>query len=304
MNDSIAVEQLVAGSDSFAIAVGTDSCVVPADSDSCAIAALQPPVQTVEQVLPQYYREGYFSGDSLLHPEISGGRYGVAGDPVPFTIRGDNTFTALLLFCFVIFIVSVAHSQQFIVRRFKEFFYHSDNPSNETSSEFRFQLFLVLLDCLLLGISTYIFVVHYVADTFVVDSNLLVVSIFVAAFIAYFLIKHILHAFVDSVFFDGKKNLHFSNSLLFVTAIQGVLLFPAVLMQVYFDINLQNVAYYFAFVLIFTKLLTFYQSYNIFFRRNGFFLQIFLYFCALEIVPLLAFGGALALIIDLLKIIF
>ena len=32
--------------------------------------------------LPQYYREGFFSKDTLFHPELPGGRYGVAGDPI------------------------------------------------------------------------------------------------------------------------------------------------------------------------------------------------------------------------------
>ena len=39
--------------------------------------------------LPQYYKEGYFAKDSLLHPELQGGRYGVAGTPVPLSLRGD-----------------------------------------------------------------------------------------------------------------------------------------------------------------------------------------------------------------------
>jgi len=257
----------------------------------------------LEVNLPQYYRENFFSNDSLFHPEISGGRYGVAGDPVPYTIRGDNTFTALLLLCFFIFVVSLAHSKNFIVRQFKDiFFSHTDSGLGETSSEFRFLFFLVLLDCLLLGVAAYLFVTSYEADTFVIDSNILVVAIFVAAFMAYFLFKFVAHSLVASVFFGGKKNLQFFNALLFITATQGLLLFPAVLVQVYFDINLQNVAYYLVFVVIFTKFLTIYKSHNIFFERNGFFLQNILYFCALEIAPLLAFGGALMLIVDLLKI--
>ena len=33
--------------------------------------------------LPQYYREHFFSDNTYFHPELDGGRYGVAGDPVP-----------------------------------------------------------------------------------------------------------------------------------------------------------------------------------------------------------------------------
>ena len=33
--------------------------------------------------LPQYYKESFFSKDSLFHPELQGGRLGVAGTPMP-----------------------------------------------------------------------------------------------------------------------------------------------------------------------------------------------------------------------------
>ena len=46
--------------------------------------------------LPQYYREGFFSKDTLFHPELPGGRYGVAGEPVPYSVHGDSFITTLL----------------------------------------------------------------------------------------------------------------------------------------------------------------------------------------------------------------
>ena len=42
-----------------------------------------------EVVIPQCYREGFFSKDSLYHAELSGGRCGTAGDPVPYTMKND-----------------------------------------------------------------------------------------------------------------------------------------------------------------------------------------------------------------------
>ena len=47
-------------------------------------------------------------------------------------------------------------------------------------------------------------------------------------------------------------------------------------------------------VLMVVKLLLFYKCFIIFFKRLGSFLQFFLYFCALEVVPLaLLWGGML-----------
>ncbi|MFC2384027.1 MAG: DUF4271 domain-containing protein [Hoylesella saccharolytica] len=50
------------------------------------------------------------------------------------------------------------------------------------------------------------------------------------------------------------------------------------------------------------KLLSFYKQFVLFFRQKAGFLQIFLYFCALEIVPLCALLRTLAIAADYLKI--
>ena len=71
--------------------------------------------------LPQYYREGFFSKDTLLHPELPGGRYGVAGDPVPYSVHGDSFITTLLLVLFVMALISISNAWGFIVRQVKGF---------------------------------------------------------------------------------------------------------------------------------------------------------------------------------------
>ena len=73
------------------------------------------------------------------------------------------------------------------------------------------------------------------------------------------------------------------------------------LLLVYFDMETKNVITYLIIVLILVKILTFYKCFVIFFRRIGVYLQIFLYFCTLEIVPMAAFWGILILTGKLLK---
>ena len=77
-------------------------------------------------------------------------------------------------------------------------------------------------------------------------------------------------------------------------------MYPAVLLLVYFDLPLDVVLYYFIFVVVLGKILAFYKSYVIFFRQKGGFLQIILYFCALEIVPLTVLVGTWMALLDVL----
>ena len=101
---------------------------------------------------------------------------------------------------------------------------------------------------------------------------------------------------------DSKRNQQWLKSLLFIITIEGVLFFPAILFGAYFELNIKKVAFYIIISLIIVKLLTIYKCYSIFFRRNVVSLQIILYLCTLEIVPLLAFWGVLVMTANNLKI--
>ena len=255
--------------------------------------------------LPQYYRESFFSKDSLLHPEINGGRYGALGDPVPYTLHSDDVVTLSLLFCFIIAAVAFANSRHFISRELKNFFYlssGSDSGSSETWSEVRYQFFLVLQTCILVSITFFFYVTTSITSSFILRSPYLLAGIFLGVCIAYLLVKAGLYTLVNNVFFDGKKNRQWMKNMLFITAAEGVVIFPAVVLQVYFYMPVQNVLYFLVFALIFIKILTFYKCWSIFFRENSFSLQIFLYFCALEAIPLLALWGILGGIVNELKI--
>ena len=115
---------------------------VPLDSTSLLNRANA--IGKLENVeLPQYYKQNFFSTDSLWHPELNGGRYGIAGDPVPYTIRGDNMITALLLCCFILAFVAFSKSRWFIMRQTKQFFRTERSGTTvitETTNEFRFSL--------------------------------------------------------------------------------------------------------------------------------------------------------------------
>ena len=116
------------------------------------------------------------------------------------------------------------------------------------------------------------------------------------------LTRMLLYTIVNNVFFSNKKNLQFLGSVLLITSLEGVALFPLVLLMAYFQFSMQNAIYYTATVLILAKILTFYKSYAIFFNQKGGFLQIILYFCALEMIPLLMLWSGLLVITENLKI--
>ena len=104
------------------------------------------------------------------------------------------------------------------------------------------------------------------------------------------------------VFFGRRRSAKWLKTLMFAVSVEGIALFPLVLLMSYFDLSVQNAVAYVAFVTVLVKISLFYKSFILFFRQKVFFLQIILYFCALEIMPLLSLWGVLVQIVEQLKI--
>ncbi len=252
---------------------------------------------------PLYHSRSLVQPDSVYRPEYATYRQGVAGDPVPYTIAGDNLITSVLLGCFILATLSIAKSGNFISRQIKNFLHNQHEGTTvitETSSELRFQIFLALQTCLLCSLLFFLWRQTSFEESFILP-HYQIIGIYTAIFALYFLIKSGLSAAVGWVFFDKKKNEQWMKSNLFLVSTEGILFFPAVMLLVYFNVPVESMVSYAILVIILWKILTFYKTYLIFFQRNRAGLQNILYFCTLEIMPLGALWGVLVLTDELLK---
>ncbi len=273
--------------------------------DTLHLPGHPPGVDLMKAEIPQYYREGFFSKDSLFHPELQGGRIGVAGDPVPYRVHNDNVITSLLLACFLVSIYLFANARQFFIKEAKNFFYtprEERTDFSETGNELRYQVFLVGITSLLISLLFYFHTLYYIGETFILQSQYTLIAIYFLIVIIYVGVKMGLYTFVNLVFFNGKRNQQWLKSFLFIITLEGVLLFPAVLLGGYYEMDIHNVTTYVIISILFVKLLTIYKCFIIFFRPNVVSLQIILYFCTLEIVPVLALWGVLVMTANNLKI--
>ncbi|MCD8290650.1 MAG: DUF4271 domain-containing protein [Prevotella sp.] len=255
--------------------------------------------------LPLYYKENYFFSDSLLYSKGTRALNGISGNPLPYTIRNDNMITSILLVCFILVLIGLSKTGRLIARQTKGFFNeHRKHTAEytETTNEYRFQFFLVLQSCLLFALLSFIYTQQFADTTFFIMPIYLQLTIFFAVFVAYFSIKTLLYWVVNSVFFDKSSNMVWLKSLLFITSVEGIALFPLVVILSYINLPIIYGTFYLCFVIIIVKILLFYKCFVTFFRQKVFCLQIILYFCALEIIPLLFLWGTLVKIIDCFKI--
>ncbi len=246
----------------------------------------------------------FASKDSLLTTDMPFRRQGEAGDPIPYTVRSDNSVTIMLLVCFVLFIVSLAHSKHFLAKQMKDFFWKktTDHDSEENNGELRFMIFLTVVNSLVLSISSYLLANDIIGQRIIRNSGVMLIALLFASYTVYYILKWMVASIVNLTFFGIKKNTQWMTLQLQISALQGVLLFPILALQIYFDFSVENVLIYISLVLLLNKALTFYKTFQIFFKGNGLYLQTFLYFCSLEIAPMLALGGIGLTIIDTIEI--
>lgn len=250
--------------------------------------------------------QSYFAGSPYYHPELGVPHTGILGDPVPYSVSNDNMLIGMLLGCFVLAMIALSRSLNFIIRQAKYFFYMPRRVASitETSYEVHFQSFLVLQTALLLSM-LYCILNPQIMDGLTMDNaQIIVTGIFAVIITLYFLLKNILYRVVDWTFFDRKKNRQWIKTWLFLTALEGVVLFPITLLQVFYSFPLSTVLIATGIVVGLVKILVFYKECSIFFKGKTAFLQNILYFCALEAMPLLALLGILNIAGNYLKVIF
>ena len=295
--DSITRPSLLLKSTLAATKKAKTDTVAKVSQEADSLGLLCPKKQKTFQLTDIHFaEEGYFKGNKYF--KLGRGNAhadGVQGILSPYAVSNDNTVTALLLGCFVMAMIAFAVSRNFIEKQIKSFFHVTRRKEvvTETAYEVRFQIFLIVQTSLLLSILYYFFAHGSGRGGLESESQLSVIGCFFGIFMGYFLIKNLLYKLVNWVFFDRKNNGQWRHTQIFLYALEGVLLFPMILLQVYFSLSLHAALIYTLIVMLFIKMLAFYKSYTIFFKRMGASLQIILYFCALELMPLMVLWGIL-----------
>lgn len=256
--------------------------------------------------LPTYYKESYFAKDSLLHSELAAGRYGVAGDPVPYTVHNDSYLTMTLLVSTLIMFFCIKRLSRFFVLQAKNFFRTSRNTYHKSSVTHHSPLLTLasLHTAIILALEFFFYTKIAVSETYVTYSEYTLMGIYLGGVIGLFVFERILYASVNSMFFTPLERQQWGIVKLASIAVAGVLLTPMLLLVAYFGLSIENSLIYTLCVIIFVKLLLFCKAFIIFFAKRRAYVQIFLYFCTLEVIPPLLLWGILVAVANHLKVIY
>lgn len=254
--------------------------------------------------MPVYYKETFFSKDSMFQAEYRGIRNGVPGVAMPYSMRTDPYITVILLACILISTLTVNKISHFILYRCKTLFYNSPTRSTEkeTTNEVYAQLMLNMMCAMLTSFFMFSCAEHFISDTYILPTQYHLMGILLVMILGYKLFKAIAYFMVNTLFWGGKRNLHYIKDNMFLGSIESLLLLVMVMIQIYFELHVIYTVFCFVFIQIIVKLLTFYKCYVIFFNQRGGYFHFFLYLCALEIAPLAVLWTAVFRAVNILKV--
>ncbi|MDE7378896.1 MAG: DUF4271 domain-containing protein [Paraprevotella sp.] len=242
-----------------------------------------------------------FDRDSVsLCSELEDDRLGVWGESLAYDPQRDDGVVLLLLVCLLGICVVGASGKSFFLRLFKGFFNisrtHDSSPSVKTGRDVRCLFFLTIQSACLYGL-----LYSYCSGAlFSVSVPVLLLGINIAISLLFQCFKLLAYSFVNGIFYDKWKHEEWKNAYLFVVSMEGVVLYPLAFSTVFYALSVQNVVWGFVILHILMRILLFYKSFAIFFRDFHGLLHLFVYFCALEIVPICVFVRILAYVNEII----
>jgi hypothetical protein len=107
------------------------------------------------------------------------------------------------------------------------------------------------------------------------------------------LLQKLLYLFVNWIFFDKKKREEWSLNRNLLISIEGIVLFPAILLLLYSPFEMKFIGFGILILLLFSRIYLMIRTFLIFFGKFYDGLHLILYFCTLEAMPLFFWAVAL-----------
>lgn len=263
------------------------------------------PLATDVDSMPKYYKETFFSKDSIMAIGEHAGRYGIAGDPVPYSIRTDDFLTSILLVFLLLLLHSIRRSARLFRFQARNFFRSMKRNSvmeKESVSDVKYLWFIELHTVLIFSLVFFSYSKEYISATYITYSEYTLMAIYFSIFLALLLFVHSVEGIVNGVFAVQQQKRQWTTTKTMLNAAMGIMLTPMLLFMAYFGLPVHHTLIYTLCIVIFVKILLLYKCFQIFFNKKSDYLRIFLYFCTLEIIPLIITWSVLHFVANFLKV--
>ena len=213
---------------------------------------------------------------------------GFVSSPIPYLSQTNDCLTFTLLLCLVFSAIILANGKKTLSQKAKGFFSNRERASifdTAATPNSWVWLGLYIQTCLLAAIIYYKFFENIQTFSNPIATTVKILIVYTCCGLFYLWLKRMIYTFIGWVFFDKAKTGIWLESYSALIYYIGFFLFPLVFITIYCDLNLTCLLLICLIFLIFAKLLILYKWIRIFLSKISLFSLLFLYFCAIEIIP-------------------
>lgn len=215
---------------------------------------------------------------------------GIPGDELPYRFKEDSFVTIILILSFFLMTWVFTRSRQYLSAQATEYFSnrsHHDSSADSLHHELNGKVLMIFQTCFIVGLVFFDLTQDIQKEVFLQVDPFKILACTTGICFAYYLLKIIMYRFVNSIFFDRQQCSTWNETYLLHILLTGLIMLPLVLLIVYFDLTFMRLLTLFIGVIAVAKALLLYKCHRIFFNYTLGWVHLFLYFCTLEIVPLL-----------------
>lgn len=219
----------------------------------------------------------------------------MTGEPVTYSISNDNVILTLYLLSLLMGAYTLMRDGSSIVERIKSMFYYigQSTPYNTRTGISKVGSFTLYTNAVLYStIITFAYLQKTQPAT--ARGNLIIFAASFLLFVIFLAIKFIVYGMINSTLFSEKQAREWSLSYFFTIKLSSILLFPlATALILRPGISDTFVWIYLAIIGIIYVIVLSFRCFNIIFSKTFYFLDIFLYLCAIELLPLIPLWQAM-----------
>ena len=230
----------------------------------------------------------------------------IGGELTPYLLSDDEWITGILIGCFVITACVLSQGKILLLQSLRKLFLTHEIGhlfNKQPAIDSYFLTLLTLQTCLLVSI----LLLKFQSDGFVISTTERLTtsasSILLACYslmtVLYCIAKRYIYRFINWIFFDKAKNNLWTDAYFFILSIFGMLLLPVTLLAVYGNLPFHLSIIIPVFLFFLMNLIFIYKCFSIFFSQLHGSFYLFLYFCTLEILPLLVVWKGIEMVNDI-----
>ena len=234
-----------------------------------------------------------FLNDSVPHFEFTAEQAplrGIPGDELPYRFKDDSFVTITLILSFFLMTWVFTRSRHYLSAQASEYFNnrkHRSSTSDNLHNELNGKALMIFQTCFIVGLIFFDLTQSIQEEVFIHIDPYKILGCTTGLCLAYYVLKILAYRFVNSIFFDRQQCSIWNETYLLHILLTGMIQLPLVLLIVYFDLSFTRLLTLFIALVVIAKTLLLYKCHHIFFNYTLGWVHLFLYFCTLEIVPLL-----------------